>query len=180
MIISEVGLRGAYLLEPGRFEDERGFFANVFERTDFEGLGLETDVHQCALSFNRRRGTLRGMHFQAAPHGQAKIVRCTQGRVYDVIVDLRPEEPTFKAWRAFELSPGGFRALYVPRGMAHGFLTLEDDSEVSYILFGPRHVPAERGVRWNDPAVGIAWPFEPTIISDRDRESPLLGPEPVR
>jgi dTDP-4-dehydrorhamnose 3,5-epimerase len=174
VIVSDIGLRGAFVFQPERFEDERGFFANVFERSDFAGLGLEIDVHQYAVSCSRRRGTLRGMHFQTAPQEQAKIVRCTQGKVHDVIIDLRPEEPTFRAWRAVELSAHGLSSLYVPRGLAHGFLTLEDDAEVSYLLFGPRQPLAERGLRWNDPAIGIAWPFEPVVVSERDREWPCL------
>jgi dTDP-4-dehydrorhamnose 3,5-epimerase len=177
VIVSEIGLHGAFVFEPARFEDERGFFANIFERREFQGLNLETDVHQYAVSRNRRRGTLRGMHFQVAPHEEGKIVRCTRGSVHDVLVDLRPQEPTFRAWRAVVLSADSLRSLYVPRGLAHGFLTLEDDTEVSYILFAPHHPPSERGVRWNDPGIGIAWPFEPSVISERDRAFPLLGSE---
>jgi dTDP-4-dehydrorhamnose 3,5-epimerase len=180
VIVSEIGLHGAFVFEPARFEDERGFFATIFERDVFQGLGLETGVHQYAVSHNRRRGTLRGMHFQAAPYEQAKVVRCTRGRVHDVLVDLRPQEPTFRSWRAVVLSADTLRSLYVPRGLAHGFLTLEDDTEVSYILFGPRHPPSERGVRWNDPGIGIAWPFEPSVISARDSAFPLLAPEGIR
>jgi dTDP-4-dehydrorhamnose 3,5-epimerase len=180
VIVSEIGLHGAFVFEPDRFEDERGFFANIFERGGFESLGLETGVHQYAVSFNRQRGTLRGMHLQVAPYEQAKVVRCTRGSVYDVIVDLRPDEPTFRSWKAVALSAGDLRSLYVPRGLAHGFLTIEDDTEVSYILFGPRHPPSERGVRWNDPGIGIAWPFEPSVMSARDSAFPLLAPEGIR
>ena len=172
MIFRATSLAGAYVIEAERLEDERGFFARSFCRREFEAQGLVPDLVQCNISFNRRRGTLRGLHYQAAPHEEPKLVRCTLGRVHDVIVDLRPESETFKKHLAVTLSSENRTMLYVPAGLAHGFLTLEDDSEVFYQMAQFYHPASARGVRWDDPAFGIEWPAEPTVISERDRSYP--------
>lgn len=163
------GLPGVALVESQSFEDERGFFARTFCRREFAAHGLDSNVVQCSLSFNSKRGTLRGMHFQAAPHEEAKLVRCVRGAIYDVIVDLRPASPTFRQWRAYQLNERNRHALFIPVGLAHGFQTLEDDSEVFYQMSAFYEPEAGRGVRWNDPAFGIRWPIADAIISERDR-----------
>ena len=172
MKILDAALPGARLVELEPIEDERGFFARSFCRREFEQAGLEPCVAQCNVSFNRRRGTLRGMHFQRPPHAEAKLVRCTRGAVYDVIVDLRPDSPAFRRWLGVELSAGNRRALYVPKGFAHGFQSLEDDCEVLYQMSDFHAPQAAGGVRWNDPAFGIRWPIEPPIVSARDAAYP--------
>lgn len=157
-------LPGAYVIELEPQADARGHFARTFCRDEFRRHGLAEEYPQSSISWNRRRGTLRGMHYQAAPHEEAKIVRCTRGRMHDAIVELRS-----RRWFAVELSEANGRMLYVPRGFAHGFLTLEDDTEVHYQISTPYQAGAARGFRWNDPAVGIAWPGPPEVISERDR-----------
>jgi dTDP-4-dehydrorhamnose 3,5-epimerase len=170
---SEAGLSGAWLIDLERLEDERGHFARTFDRDEFAARGLEPRVVQCSTSFNARVGTLRGLHYQAAPHGETKLVRCTRGAIYDVVVDLRPDSPTHRQWLGVELSADNGRALYVPTGCAHGFQTLEDGSEVLYMM-GHEYVPdAARGVRWDDPAFGIDWPsVSQRIMSERDAAYP--------
>jgi dTDP-4-dehydrorhamnose 3,5-epimerase len=164
---SEVGLPGAYQVEIEGHEDERGFFARTFCEVEFAAHGLATRYPQCNLSYNRKAGTLRGMHYQAAPHREAKLVRCVSGAIYDVIVDLRAESLTRLRWVGVELDAQARTALYVPEGFAHGFLTLQKDSEVFYQM-GAVHVPeAARGFRWDDPAFGIEWPFPPRTFSGR-------------
>jgi dTDP-4-dehydrorhamnose 3,5-epimerase len=161
-------LPGAKVVELETIEDERGFFARSYCAREFEAEGLEHCVAQCNVSYNRRRGTLRGMHFQRTPHAEAKLVRCTRGAIYDVIIDLRPESATFRRWVAAELTADNRLALYVPRGFAHGFQTLTDDSEVFYQM-SEFYVPdAASGVRWNDPAFAVAWPIANPILSPRD------------
>jgi dTDP-4-dehydrorhamnose 3,5-epimerase len=166
-------LAGVWLIEPDRLPDERGHFARTYDREEFAGRGLDPAVVQCSTSFNARAGTLRGLHFQAAPHGEPKLVRCTRGAIYDVVVDLRPGSPTFKAWFATELSADNGHAVYVPEGCAHGFQTMLDASEVLYMM-GHEYVPgAASGVRWDDPAFAIAWPeVAERIISERDKTYP--------
>lgn len=168
MIFTETGLAGAYVLDPERIEDERGFFARMWSRQDFVDRGLTADLAQCSVSFNVRKGTLRGMHFQAAPHQEAKLVRCTRGAIFDVIVDLRPESSTYCAWFGTELNAENRRMLFVPEGFAHGFQTLVDAAEVFYQISEVYHPEAARGVRWDDPAFGIRWPLDVTVISARD------------
>jgi dTDP-4-dehydrorhamnose 3,5-epimerase len=168
----ETPLAGAYVIEVDRLEDERGWFARTFDADLFARHGLEPAVVQCNVSYNRRRGTLRGLHLQADPHGEAKLVRCTRGAVHDVIVDVRPGSPTRHEWFAVELSARNARALYVPVGLAHGFQTLEDHTEVAYQMSQRYVAEAASGVRWDDPAFGIRWPDPPPggrIISERDR-----------
>ena len=156
------------MIDPERLEDERGFFARTWCQREFEKHGLDTAVAQCSISFNKKMGTLRGMHYQIAPHAEQKLVRCTAGIVYDVIVDLRPDSRTFRHWFATELSVDNRRMLYIPEGFAHGFLTLTDNTEVYYQI-SEHHVPdSSRGVRWNDPAFAISWPEHPRIVSQRD------------
>jgi len=173
VIFNHSRLAGAFTIDLERLEDDRGFFARTFCRREFEAHGLRTDVAQCNVSYNRRRGTLRGMHYQIAPRAEAKVVHCVAGAIYDVIVDLRPESATLRGWEAFELTADNRRMLYVPEGFAHGFQTLTDDCSVLYLMtefYSPEHA---RGVRWNDPAFGIEWPIAEPIVSDRDAGFPL-------
>lgn len=164
----EAPLAGAYVLELKRLEDERGFFARTWCAEELAAHGLEAQIAQCNLSSNRRRGTLRGMHYQAAPHQEAKIVRCIRGAIYDVIVDLRYDSPTRLRWTSIELTADNRLALYVPKDFAHGFQTLADDSEVFYEM-SAMHAPGfGRGVRWNDPVFGIEWPLADPVLSTRD------------
>lgn len=174
MIFTETKLHGAFVIEPELIEDERGFFARTWSQTEFVQHGLNPRVVQTNLSFNQRRGTLRGMHFQAKPHEEAKVVRCTAGSIADVIVDLRPESPTFRQWIKVELSANNRLMLYVPESFAHGFQTLEDDTEVAYQISEYYHPESARGVRWDDPVFGIDWPLEISVISERDRSHPFI------
>jgi dTDP-4-dehydrorhamnose 3,5-epimerase len=169
MNFTETKLQGAFIVEPERREDARGFFARVFCVEEFEAHGLETKLVQCSISFSKQRQTLRGMHCQVAPYQEVKLVRCTRGAVYDVVLDLRPASPTFKQWTGIELTSENRRMMYVPRGFAHGFLTLEDNCEVFYQMSEFYHSENERGVRWDDPAFGIVWPAQAIIISEKDR-----------
>jgi dTDP-4-dehydrorhamnose 3,5-epimerase len=172
-------LTGAYLIELEPDPDERGFFARTWSRSEFEARGLDTEFSECAISFNTRAGTLRGLHFQVAPFEETKIVRCTSGAIYDVIVDLRSGSRMRGAWQGFELTAADRRMLYVPKGFAHGFQTLVDNTEVHYQLTGSYAPSHERGIRWDDPALGIEWPpVSQRIMSSRDRQLPAM--EPVR
>ncbi len=175
MKFTALPIPGAYLLGLDELEDERGFFARVFCREEFLARGLNPDVVQCSLSFNHRRATLRGMHYQAEPHAEAKLVRCTRGAVYDVVLDLRAGSPTYLQWAAAELSAGNRRAVYVPEGCAHGFQTLEDGTDVYYQMSAPYQPESARGVRWDDPAHGIAWPLPDPVVGERDRSFAWLG-----
>lgn len=173
MTFSETKLPGVFIVDLQRLEDDRGFFCRSFCRNEFAGRGLNPDVAQCNISFNRDAGTLRGMHYQSTPHAEDKLIRCTRGKLYDVIVDLRRESPTFKQWIGLELTGDNRRMLYVPKGCAHGFQTLEDNTEVFYQMSEFYHPESAHGVRWNDPAFGIQWPAGvPVIISERDRSWP--------
>lgn len=176
MIFRPLGLPGAFVVEPEPVVDERGFFARTWCRREFEARGLRADLAQCSVSFSTHRGTLRGLHYQVGPHAEAKLVRCTRGAVWDVIVDLRPDSPTFTAHRAVVLDDAARRMVYVPEGVAHGFLTLADDTEVFYQISAFHHPEAARGVRWDDPAFSIAWPEPPRVISERDRRFPDFDP----
>lgn len=179
MIFRPTPLAGAVLLELERKADERGFFARTWCREEFAAQGLDPALSQCSVSFNHRRGTLRGLHLQAAPHAETKLVRCTRGAVWDVIVDLRPESPTFRQHFAAVLSAETGNALYIPPGMAHGFQTLEDATEVFYQISVPYAPESARGYRWDDPAFGIPWPEPVTVISERDREWPDWNGESI-
>ena len=163
---------GAVVIEPERLADARGFFARAFCAREFEANGLNPHVAQCNVSFNARRGTLRGMHFQRAPHGEAKLVRCTAGALHAVALDIRPASPSFRRHFAIELSAENRKMLYVPEGVAHGFQTLVDGTEVYYQISTPHAPGYEGGVRWNDPAFGIAWPLPVTTIAERDAGYP--------
>jgi dTDP-4-dehydrorhamnose 3,5-epimerase len=180
MRITETRLGGAYVIELERHEDERGYFARTFCRAEFERAGLTSPVEQCSTSFNRRRGTLRGLHFQLAPAAEHKLVRCTRGRIYDVIVDIRDGSPTLYEWLAVELSEHDGRALYVPAGFAHGFQTLADGTEVFYQISEPYQPDLARGLRWDDPRLAIRWPIPTPILSERDRSYPDVGPAAPR
>jgi dTDP-4-dehydrorhamnose 3,5-epimerase len=173
MRFAETAVHGAFLVDPEPREDERGFFARLWCRDEFAAHGLTADFVQCNDSFSARRGTLRGLHYQTAPFGEVKLVRCVRGSVFDVLVDLRPDSPTFTRWFGAELSAANRRMLYVPEGCAHGYLTLEDQSEVVYPVSREYRPEAERGVRWNDPRFAIAWPhLEPLTLSPKDRQWP--------
>ena len=165
---------GAFVVEPELLEDERGSFARSFCQEEFRAHGLDPVIAQCNISFNKRRGVLRGLHYQVKPHEEAKLVRCTRGAIWDVIVDLREGAPTRYRWFATELTADNRRALYIPRGFAHGFQTLADNSEVFYQMSEFYHPESARGVRWNDPIIGIAWPLADPVVSPRDRSYPLL------
>lgn len=172
MVFTETKLPGTFVIEPERMADERGFFACTFQREEFAARGLAASIVQCGLARNPRRGTVRGLHFQRAPHAEAKLVRCTHGALYDVIVDLRPDSPAFRHWVAVELTAGDCRMVYAPVGTAHGYQTLTDDTEVFYQMSAAYEPAAATGVRWDDPAFGIAWPTAPAVISARDRSFP--------
>ena len=174
MIFRETSLPGVWVIEPERLGDERGFFARTWCRREFEARGLNPDVVQCNVSWNARRGSVRGLHYQAPPHAEAKLVRCTRGAIWDVAVDLRRASATFKRWTAVELTADNRLALYVPEGCAHGFQTLADDTEVFYQMSAFHQLSAERGVRWDDPALAIPWPIATITLSGRDRALPLL------
>jgi dTDP-4-dehydrorhamnose 3,5-epimerase len=179
VIFTPTPLGGAFVIEPQRLEDPRGFFARTWCAREFQAHGLETRVAQCSVSFNKKKGTLRGMHYQVAPAAETKIVRCTRGSIYDVVIDLRPSSPTFTRHLAVVLTAGNGKMLYIPPGFAHGFQTLEDDTEVFYQMsefYAPEHA---HGVRWDDPAFGIRWPDDERTIIDRDRTYPDFRPAGV-
>lgn len=172
MIFRETALAGAYIVELEQYADERGFFARSFCQEEFFAHGLQAAVAQCNISFNRQQGTVRGMHFQLPPKPEAKLVRCTQGALYDVIIDLRSNSPTYCQWFGVDLTAANHRSLYIPEGFAHGFQTLEDDTEVFYQMFeffSPEHAA---GVCWDDPAFGISWPLPVSVIAPKDCSYP--------
>ena len=172
MVFSETGLPAAFIVDVDGHDDERGFFARSWCQREFEARGMNSRVVQCNISRNRLTGTLRGMHYQVAPHAEAKLVRCTAGAIYDVIVDLRPDSPTFRRYFGVVLSAENHRALYVPEEFAHGFLTLADNSEVLYHMSQFYEPAAAQGFRWDDPAFNIAWPEPVRLMSERDRNYP--------
>ena len=164
----ETELKCSYIIELEKLEDERGFFSRSWDRNEFKEQGLNHNLVQCNISFSKKRGTLRGMHFQKKPFEETKLVRCTRGKIFDVIIDLRAESNTYKKWIGVELKSDDFKMLYIPEGFAHGFQTLEDDTEVFYQMsnwFSPEHV---RGIRWNDKEFDIKWPIDNPIISKKD------------
>jgi dTDP-4-dehydrorhamnose 3,5-epimerase len=177
MHFTETALSGAYLVEPEMHRDVRGFFARTFCEDEFSANGLSPHVAQCSLSYNERKGTLRGMHYQAPPGAEAKLIRCTRGSIHDVIVDLRRSSSTFRKWIAIELSAANRRMLFVPEGIAHGFQSLEDGVEVFYQISIAYRPEAARGVRWNDPAFAIEWPLPNPVLSDRDASFPDFSEE---
>jgi dTDP-4-dehydrorhamnose 3,5-epimerase len=172
MIFHEVAVEGAYVIDIEPRGDDRGFFARTFCRKEFEALNLNPHLAQANIAFTKARGTVRGLHYQLGPHAEAKLVRCTAGALYDLIVDLRPHSPTYKKWIGVELSSSNYRMLFVPQGCAHGYQTLVDESEISYNASEFYSPEAERGVRFNDPAFNFNWPLQVTSISDKDRSWP--------
>ena len=177
MKFNQTKLHGVFEIHVEPKADERGFFARTWCQNEFKENGLDPRLVQCSISFNSRKGTLRGMHFQEPPCMEAKIVRCTHGAIYDVAVDLRPQSPTFKEWIATVLTADNRRILYIPGGCAHGFLTLANQTEVFYQMSEFYHAESERGVRWDDPAFKIAWPAQVEVISARDRSFPDFEPK---
>ena len=175
MIFTETKLQGAFIVDVEHLEDERGFFARSWCMNEFEQHGLIPRIVQCNISFNKKRGTLRGMHYQAAPFEEAKLVRCTIGAIYDVIIDLRPNSDTFKQWLSVELTAKNHRALYIPENFAHGFQTLVENTEVLYQMSEFYHPECACGLRWNDPMFGVAWPINALVISENDKKYPLWG-----
>lgn len=175
MIFYPAGIRGVFEIRPELKTDDRGFFARSWCRQEFQEAGLNSALVQCSFSYNRKRGTLRGMHYQAGPHAETKVVRCTMGAIYDVALDLRQESPTFRQWTAVILTASNRHMLYIPEGCAHGFLTLEDNTEVFYQMSECYYPEAARGVRWDDPAFKIDWPDKVEVISERDRMYPDFG-----
>lgn len=175
MIFEETKLAGTFVIRLERHEDDRGFFARTYCVRELSATGLDPEIVQRSISYNKVRGTLRGMHFQAPPHEENKIVSCTRGAIHDVIVDLRPDSKTYREWLAVTLTAEEGTALFVPKGFAHGFLTLADDTIVSYDI-STFYIPeAARGLRFDDPAFAIEWPFAPIVISQRDRGYPAFG-----
>jgi dTDP-4-dehydrorhamnose 3,5-epimerase len=176
MKFTQAALPGAYVIDIEPIRDERGFFARSWCAAEFAAHGLKPHLVQCNISFNRRKGTLRGMHYQVAPHEETKLVRCTRGAIYDVIVDLRADSPTFRQHVAVTLTAENQRMLYIPAGLAHGFQTLVDDTEVFYQMADPYAAECARGVRWDDPAFGIRWPDGERTMSAKDRQYPDFAP----
>lgn len=172
MIFTETALRGAFVIQPERIDDERGFFARTFDHAEFAKRGLQSMFVQSSISFNAKRGTLRGMHYQVAPCEEVKLIRCTQGAIYDVIIDLRPGSPSFGQHVAVVLSAESRALLYVPQQFAHGFQTLADNTEIFYQMTAVYSPDSARGIRWNDPAFAISWPAAERTISARDRDYP--------
>lgn len=172
MHLTSTPLPGVYVVEPLLKEDERGFFGRTWDAAIAKKHGLQERFEYSCISGNRDALTLRGMHWQKAPHGEVKLIRCTKGKVFDVALDLRKDSPTFKQWFGVELSAENRKGLYLPKDYAHGFLTLEPDTEILYCLAGEYKPDAAEGVRWNDPAFGVAWPAEPKILAERDATFP--------
>ncbi len=183
MIFTETAILDAFVIDPEPIEDPRGAFARTFCHREFARHGIAAEFVQCNISFNAARGTLRGLHFQAPPHAEAKLVRCTSGRVFDVAVDVRRDSPTFGCWYGVELNAADRRMHFLPEGVAHGFQTLEDGSELFYQMSADFAPEAARGLRFDDPELGIAWPLPDPIMSDRDRALPdlaaVMAREPV-
>jgi dTDP-4-dehydrorhamnose 3,5-epimerase len=169
MIFTETKIKGVYIIEPELLTDERGFFARSFCKEEFQKYGLEMDIVQCNISYNAKKGTLRGIHYQIPPFEEAKIVSCTKGSIYDVVVDLRRDSSTYCLWHSEKLSVDSYRMLYIPKGCAHGFQTLEDNCIVYYQMGAYYHSECAVGIRWNDPAIDIVWPIPAGIISEKDK-----------
>lgn len=170
MIFTETELKGAFILDVKKLEDERGFFGRSYCQKEFDDHGMTSRVVQANVSYNKSKGTLRGMHYQMSPYEETKLVRCVRGAIYDVIIDLRKDSPTYTKWIGVELKEDSYRMLFVPEGFAHGFITLEDNTEVIYQVSQFYTPGAENGLRWNDPSFNIKWPIEPVIISEKDKQ----------
>lgn len=175
MIFEETKLKDAYLVKLEELTDDRGFFARSWCQREFEQHGLVAHIAQANLSFNRKKGTLRGMHYQVAPYEETKLVRCTRGAIYDVIIDLRPQSVSYRQWIGVELTDANRHMLFVPEGFAHGFQTLADSTEVSYQVSQFYTPGAEQGARYDDPAFGISWPLDVTVMSDKDAKWPAFN-----
>jgi len=173
MHLTETKLKDSYIIEPEQFHDERGFFARVYSEREFAAIGVNAHFIEGNMSFNRKKGSLRGMHYQADPYAQAKLVRCTRGAIFDVGIDLRPNSPTFKQWVGVELTAKNRLLFFIPGDFAHGYLTLEDETEVNYQVTSEYVPESSRGFRWDDPTFGVEWPHvEELIINERDRTYP--------
>ncbi len=172
MLFTKTKLKEAHIIELEKIEDERGFFARTWDIEKFKNIGLNPKIVQCNMSLSKQKGIIRGMHYQLEPHQETKFVRCTKGAIYDVIIDLRKDSETFRQWLGVELTENNYRMLYVPEGFAHGFQTLESDTEVFYQVSEAYYPELERGVRWDDPAFEISWPLEEKIISKKDMSHP--------
>lgn len=177
MILSPTPLHGAYIIDQSPLKDDRGFFARTWCKELAKEAGLQPEIVQCNMSYNRSKGTVRGLHFQYPPFAEVKWVRCTKGALFDVIVDLRKDSPTYGSWFGIELTQSNYRSLYVPQGFAHGFQTLEDDTEMFYQLSQSYHPEAAGQLLWNDPTIQIQWPLPVSAISEKDKHSPLLSPD---
>lgn len=177
MIFTETKLKGAFVIEIKKIGDERGFFGRSWCKNEMEEHGLNGAIAQINTSLSKFRGTLRGLHFQVAPHQECKMIRCTRGAIFDIIVDLRPDSPTFMQWVGEELTMDNHKALYSPKGFAQGFITLTDDAEITYFTTDFYAPGKDRGVRYNDPAFGIVLPLEPVVISDKDQQWPDFTPD---
>jgi len=172
MKFTETKLKGAFIVELEKLSDDRGFFARSWCEKEFEARGLNSRVVQTNVSFNRKKATLRGLHYQIAPHQESKLIRCTRGAIYDVIIDLRPASPTYKQWMGVELTADNYRLFFVPEDFAHGFITLADNTEITYQVSQLYTPGSEKGIRFDDPAFNIQWPLEVKVISDKDRTWP--------
>lgn len=170
----DLPLKGTFLIELDKNEDERGFFSRTWDKNIFQNNGLNSNLVQCNISFNKKKGTIRGMHFQKTPHQEAKLVRCTKGKIYEVMIDVREESETFHKWSFVELNEYEYKLLYVPEGFALGFQTLTDNAELFYQMSEYYHPECSVGIKWNDPKIGIKWPLECTVISKRDESFNLL------
>ncbi|WP_439481872.1 dTDP-4-dehydrorhamnose 3,5-epimerase [Cyclobacterium plantarum] len=174
MIFTETELKGAFILEVERIVDERGFFGRTFCQKEFEKHGLETGIAQANMSFNKKKGTVRGMHYQVAPYQETKLVKCTSGAIYDIIIDLREDSSTYGKWIGVELSGENNRMLYVPKDFAHGFITLEDNTSIQYLVSQFYTPGSERGIKWDDPKFDLKWPIEVSVISEKDNSHPYF------
>jgi len=174
MIFAETKLKGAFIIDLEKKEDERGFFARTWCQKEFAEQGLMTNFVQGNISYSKNKGTLRGMHYQVAPHAEVKLVRCTREAIYDVLLDIRPESPTFKQWLSIEMTAENHRLVYIPEGVAHGFQALAEDTEVVYQMSQFHHPESARGVRWDDPAFRIEWPIRQVILSNQDASFPFF------
>lgn len=174
MIFNETKLKGAYLIEIEQKQDERGFFARSFCKKEFQQHGIDFNIAQCNISFNKNKGILRGMHYQSAPYEEAKLVSCIRGKIYDVMIDLRKDSATYCQWHALELSAEDYKTLYIPKGFAHGFQTLENNSAVFYQMSEFYHPECAKGIKWNDPLFSIKWPFNVQNMSEKDKSYSLF------
>ncbi len=175
MIIEPLAVHGAFLISPEPKEDHRGFFARMYDRAIWEERGLDPTIEQCNASFTKKAGTVRGLHYQLPPHEETKVIRCTKGRIFDVVADRRKDSPTYGKWAGAELTADNHKMLYVPKGCAHGFQTLEDETEIFYLVSTAFHKDADRGIRYSDPTFAITWPLPVIELSEKDANLPFLA-----